>query len=313
MFKKVFLGITILSLITQFGVVASVTDYGTVDNGSPADKRTLESEKGVVYTVHFDSNNLMLNISAYNPNEEYVSSWLDIELDRTTVRNGEFNMSAHETRNISYNLSGSITANRNQHALQIGTVGDYTAYGFELILNTSSDVPLPEIENVEVTSATIDGEETTALRITVRNEAKVQYLTDIRVTTLETHSGPHSGRVPIEENRRTILVPLNEEPEMIVAGEVRLFTGWVHNDSRIADQVEFEGTVDGGTEVWDREFEPIQIDYANRDVDEYQYRNATVKAKNDEIWRERLKPVAAVAGVMLVGILLVVSLLSRRR
>ncbi|WP_257300174.1 hypothetical protein [Haloarchaeobius sp. FL176] len=106
---------------------------------------------------------------------------------------------------------------------------------------------------------------------------------------------------------------MNEEPEMIVAGEVRLYTGWVHNESRISDQVEFEGTVDGETAVWDREFEPIQIDYANRDVEEYQYQNATVKSKNDEIWRERLKPVAAVAGVLLVGILLVVSVLSRRR
>ncbi len=141
----------------------------------------------------------------------------------------------------------------------------------------------------------------------------MQYNPKIRVTSLQTHSESHIVGIPDEENRRTIVIPLNEEPEMIVAGEVRLFTGWIHNESRISDQVEFEGTVDGETEVWDREFEPIQIDYANRDVDEYQYRNATVKAKNDEIWRERLKPVAVVAGVMLVGILLVVSVLSRRR
>ncbi|SDM85427.1 hypothetical protein SAMN05192554_108138 [Haloarchaeobius iranensis] len=214
---------------------------------------------------------------------------------------------------MSYNLSSSVTANQDQHRLRVGTVGDLTTYEFELNPNSLSGIPLPKIENVEVTRATLDGEETTALRITVRNEANVQYLTDIRVTTLETNFRPTSGRVPIEENRRTVLVPLDEEPEMVVAGEVRLYTGWVHNESRISDQVEFEGTVDGETEVWDREFEPIQIDYANRDVEEYQYRNATVKAKNDEIWRERLKPVAAVAGVMLVGILLVVSLLSRRR
>ncbi len=201
------------------------------------------------------------------------------------------------------------------HTISIGTFGDHREIQFELSVNSSSTngVPLPEIQNVEVTHTTIDGEETTAVRITVRNEARIQYTPRIRVTTLETNSNSQTARVPLNESRRTILVPLNEEPEMIVAGEVRLYTGWVHNESRIADQVEFEGTVDGGTEVWDREFEPIQIDYANRDVDEYQYENATVAAKNEEIWRERLKPVAAVAGVMLVGILLVVSLLSRRR
>ncbi len=141
----------------------------------------------------------------------------------------------------------------------------------------------------------------------------MQYNPKIRVTSLQTHSDSYLVGIPAEENRRTIIVPLNEDPEMVVAGEVRLYTGWVHNESRISDQVEFEGRVDGATEVWDREFEPIQIDYANRDVEEYQYRNATVEGKNAEIWRERLKPVAVVAGVMLVGILLVVSVLSRRR
>ncbi len=304
--------LTVLSLTVQLGFLVSAGPVSSASSG-PSTDRVIESEKGVIYTIDLNLEDLVLNISAHNPNDESVSSWLDVRIDRTTVRNGELNLSAQEYRNTSYNLSNSIAATRDRHQLTVGTVGDLTTYGFELVLNSSNGVPLPEIENVEVTRATLDGEETTALRITVRNEANVQYLTDIRVTTLETNSGGHSGRVPIEETRRTVLIPLNEEPEMIVAGEVRLYTGWVHNESRISDQVEFEGTVDGETAVWDREFEPIQIDYANRDVEEYQYQNATVKSKNDEIWRERLKPVAAVAGVLLVGILLVVSVLSRRR
>ncbi|WP_435349025.1 hypothetical protein [Haloarchaeobius sp. HRN-SO-5] len=119
--------------------------------------------------------------------------------------------------------------------------------------------------------------------------------------------------MPLDENRRTIVVPLNEDPELTVAGEVRLFTGWIHNRSTIEDQVEFEGRTDGETAVWDREFEPIQIDYADTDVEEYQYENRSVKRKNEAIWRERLKPIGVVAAGMLVVILLVVAVLSRRR
>ncbi|MFC4406938.1 hypothetical protein [Haloarchaeobius iranensis] len=199
--------------------------------------------------------------------------------------------------------------------IKIGTFGDHKEIRFNLTVNSSdpNGVPLPQIEDVVVAHETVDDEETLGLRITVRNEARRQYVPNIRVTTFETHSRSHSARVPMAENTSTIFIPLNEEPEFIVAGEVRLFTGWVHNESRIADQVEFEGTVDGETEVWDREFVPIQIDYANRDVEAYQYQNATVKAKNEEIWRERLKPVVAVAAAMMVGLLVVASWLSERR
>ncbi|WP_435318081.1 hypothetical protein [Haloarchaeobius sp. TZWSO28] len=189
---------------------------------------------------------------------------------------------------------------------------------FNYTLNISSQNPngveLPEIENVEIDTATIEGEETTVARVTVTNEGQVQYLTKVTVTSLQTHSSGREARVPMDGSRRTVVIPLNEDPEMKVAGEVRLYTGWIHNHSDIEDQVEFVGTVDGETDVWDREYEPVMTYYANVDESEvYQYENETVKQQNDAIWRERLTPIAGVAAAMLAGFVVLVSVLSRVR
>lgn len=312
-YKKLLLALLLVSSVGSCGFI-------DIDNNSDihANKNhsaSIESSEGIIYNITINQQSLNVSIEAHNPTEDNVSSWLNIEADGRFIRNSGFNISAGERRSLIFSLNSSIDLTENTHPIEISTFGNETVFEIDLGSNSpsSNGIPLPEIENVEVTRATIDDQETTALRVIVRNEARVQYVPRVRVSTLETNSNAYTARVPLDENRRTIVVPLNEDPEMVVAGEVRLYTGWVHNESRISDQVEFEGTVDGGTEVWDREFEPIQVDYANRDVDEYRYRNASVEAKNDAIWRERLKPVAAVAGVLLVGILLAVALLSRRR
>jgi len=306
--------VVILGVLVATGFVVAGDVGGSQESHTDNQTITVEYEN-LSYITTYYKDNTTLRVVATNTGSPPRLTSLSIYMGVANIESSFPELSVGETVVQEYDISNYISARNDIHTINIGTFGDHKSISFNLSINSSSpnNIPLPEIENVEVTRATVDGEATTALRVTVRNEARVQYTPRIRATTLQTHSNSQTARVPIEENRHTIVIPLNEEPEMIVAGEVRLYTGWVHNESRISDQVEFEGTVDGETEVWDREFEPIQIDYANRDVEEYQYRNATVKSKNDEIWRERLKPVAAVAGVLLVGILLVVSVLSRRR
>ncbi len=230
--------------------------------------------------------------------------------------NSLFNISSGETIKNSHQLSGIIAGDVDSHNVIISTFNDSEEFNYTLNISSKNPngVELPEIENVEVDTATIDGEETTVARVTITNEGQVQYLTNVRVTSLQTHSDPYEARVPMNGSRRTLVIPLEEDPEMRVAGEVRLYTGWIHNQSDIQDQVEFAGTPAGETEVWDREFEPIMTHYATVPDDEvYQYENETVKQQNDAIWRERLEPVAVAAGALLVGFVVLVSVLSRFR
>ncbi|WP_435363662.1 hypothetical protein [Haloarchaeobius sp. DYHT-AS-18] len=277
---------------------------------------TITSSQNVKYHFNYNLTNHNLEVVATNLESTPAESWLDIYVDRTFVRNGPLNISANGTRVLSYNLGGEISGDTDQHSIKLSTFGNSSSISFSLNISSQNPngVELPEIKNVEIDTATIEGEETTVARVTVTNEGQVQYLTKVTVTSLQTHSSGREARVPMDGSRRTVVIPLNEDPEMKVAGEVRLYTGWIHNHSDIEDQVEFVGTVDGETDVWDREYEPVMTYYANVDESEvYQYENETVKQQNDAIWRERLTPIAGVATAMLAGFVVLVSVLSRVR
>ncbi|WP_439026101.1 hypothetical protein [Haloarchaeobius sp. DT45] len=312
-----------LLLICLLVVTAMTTNAGGLQGGPERNilendtiERSLVSHNGVEYKIWFYPNNNTIETLAENNKDRKLMSGLFIYVDRTIVVNSNFNISSGESIKNKYNMNGYLAGDVDKHTFEVSTTEDYERFNYTLNISSQNPngIELPEIENVEVDTATIDGEETTVARVTIQNEGQVQYLTTVRVTSLQTHSDPYEARVPMDGSRRTLVIPLNEGPDMKVAGEVRLFTGWIHNHSDIEDQVEFVGTVDGETEVWDRQYEPIMVEYWDVPEDEvYQYENESVKQQNDAIWRERLEPVAAAAAALLVGFVVLVSLLSRFR
>ncbi|WP_435360438.1 hypothetical protein [Haloarchaeobius sp. DFWS5] len=313
--KSAVLVVLLLSSISLSAAGVTGSDKSDVGYGSEYSKEMV-SVDGVKFNIQFSKENLSVTVVGENTKMDRVSSWLALSIGRTTIRNEYVNLTGGETWTKKFDLRSYIPADKQNHSLSIGTFGNHTSFNFSLDVSSADPkgVELPEIQNVEIDSVEVDGEETAVARITVRNEARVQYLTNIRVSTLHTNTDGPDSRVPMENDTRVVVVRLNEDPDMKVAGEVRLYTRWIHNDSFIQDQVEFVGTPDGETAVWNRSYEPIMVEYADTDPDEvYHYQNASVEEQNDAIWRERLEPIAIVAVGFLVVFLVVVAVVTRLR
>ncbi|WP_435335729.1 hypothetical protein [Haloarchaeobius sp. TZWWS8] len=276
----------------------------------------IESIRGVFYQAELHKKNLTVVIQSWNPTNDRADTGFNVHIDRSVVRKSSLQLGPGETIQTKVPLHDSIAGDVDNHTLTVSTFGDYGQVHFDYDISSKNPngIELPEIENVEIDTIEIDGEETAIARVTVTNGANVQYLTRVRVHTLETQSDPYDSRVPLDGSRKTVVVPLNERPGKQVAGEVRLYTGRIHNDSDIADQVEFSGTVDGETDFWHRPFEPIAVRNWSTEPDEvYQYHNESAEQQNEAILRERLKPVGVAAAGLLLLILLVGALVNRKR
>ncbi|KTG10379.1 hypothetical protein AUR64_12485 [Haloprofundus marisrubri] len=158
-----------------------------------------------------------------------------------------------------------IDPSQTNHTVTISTFGDHTTYNFTQKVNNtdSGPVPTPEITDVEVKTAVIDGEETTVVNATVSNPTIHPYPMVLLASTEETSTYQLASTGPNDTS--TVQIPLDEAPGTRVQGELRLNDG---NVSEGYDQVQFNGSADESTTHQNESYTVVQ---ASWDEEPYHY------------------------------------------
>ncbi len=174
-------------------------------------------------------------------------------------------MNQGSTRTFTANVTKYVKPSQTNHTVTISTFGDHTTYNFTHKVNNtdSGPVPTPEITEVEVKTAVIDGEETTVINATVSNPTIHPYPMVLLASTEETSTYQLASTGPNDTS--TIQIPVDEAPGTRVKGELRLNDG---NVSEGYDQVQFNGSADGPTTHRNESYTVVQ---ASWDEDPYHY------------------------------------------
>ncbi|WP_426962370.1 hypothetical protein [Haloparvum alkalitolerans] len=124
----------------------------------------------------------------------------------------------------------------------------------------ADDMPLPQITNVDLVANGTPADPRTELHVTVENPTPHAHRQHVVVSTEET--GNAVGRPEARPNETgTAVIELNEPPDAVVRGEVRLYTNDYSDMNDSLDMVEFAGEPEGNVTVENRTYEPIHPNY----------------------------------------------------
>ncbi len=129
------------------------------------------------------------------------------------------------------------------------------------------------------------------------------------VNTRETTYSRRGGSTAAPQGNKTVLVPIKEDPDTLVAGEVRLYADNLSEGEEGFDQREFVGRVDGDTEVYNRSYEPIEPRWSRNRT--YHYENESVEERIEANEEHTPLDYAIVAAMGVVILLVAVRLIRR--
>jgi len=260
----------------------------------------------IKYTFQFSQENHRYCVLVENKGDAPTLSNFDATADGRTAAPEMPTLEAGESKYVTRNVTKYLDVKRDNHTVTLGVFETTYVYNFTQEMNASDpDVPAPYIENVEV--ARNEENDSTALRVAVRNPTKRGYGIYVQAKTFETKSVDDIG-APQENETQVFTLPLEESSSDVVAGKVRVFDN-VGEPAGKFDQKEFLAKPGNDTEAWDDEFENMpgvgdSPDYSNETA--RQYREGYV---NDEL----LSPLERQVGAVLTVLVLVGGVLWRRR
>ncbi|WP_162991573.1 hypothetical protein [Halostella salina] len=302
-------GVLLLGISAAFVAVPS-TATDLVNPDPINETENLTSGNGINYKVRFDSTENKIHVFAENSNDFKQPASFYIDVDDQTNQHRTLELASGETWNRSWNVSNSIDAMQDNHTVEFIAYNATTKFNFtrEIDASNSPGVPTPRITDIELVEAKVYGEQTTAVRVAVENPAKQLYSSIIIVNTRET---TYSRRVAnaAPQNDTTRLVPLEEDPDTLIAGEVRLHYGNLSVAEEGFDQREFVGRVDGELAVYNRTYEPIEPHWSRNQT--YHYENESVEQQIEANEEHTTLDYAIVAAGGLVTLLLAVRLVRR--
>jgi len=271
-------GMTILAV----GVVilASLPFAAGISEG-PTEKRTVVDSDGVLFNVTFSESNSAVTIEASNPTDWDGSlTGYTMRVDGERIRNESFRLGTDERRTDTVNITPGINVNEDNHTVTFYTYGNSTQFNFtqEIDSTNSGEVPTLYISDVELTTGTVKGRESTVANVTLVNPSKQLYSTKLMVHTVDTDGSLYPASVR-PESSRTITVELLDDRNGEIAGEARLYSGNLTTQEGAMDQVEFAGEVDSETDVWNTSYEPVKPTWMDGN---YQYHNASYSPGLDE-------------------------------
>ncbi len=288
----------------------------TVVGGDEVLVQEFRSVYDVEHTAILNTSNDTLVVVSQNPtneSEEYAGYVVDVY----GWRHGEVSqsLSPNETKRQEYALNDTLSITRTTHSVSVHGWGENRSANFtfdkEIGTESPERYPVPEIVDTDLVENPSKNRNGLYLAVTVQNAGEQSYDTYLYVHTNETNGRRAPAGVPLEQNRTTAYVPLNEDPSDHVQGEVRLYYGSVTNDTGIEQQVYFEGTLDGNTTFREEPFEPITPPY-----EDGAYEYGTDRLGGDDAGVSmvgRLLPATGYALLVVVGLTGVILLFFRLR
>jgi hypothetical protein len=210
-----------------------------------------------------------------------------------------------ESVTVIQNVTPFLDARRENHSILLGARGDEVRYNFtQRSTPDNTTIPSPRISDVEVLR--YESNDSTALRVEMFNPSKRGYALTVQVETFGT-DGEFEIAAPQPNETSTVVIPLDETPDDVVAGKVRIFGEFGQPETKF-DQKEFMSETGEGTNYWDVDFDRVP-----GKVDTYSYSNQTARVKYQGYDENLLSPLQKQLGAVATVLLLVTAIWWRRR
>jgi hypothetical protein len=319
-------GILVVAVLTSFvvpAVGAPPVPQGESPELSVSSNQQLTknftSTYGVKHSATLDVENDTVIVRSHNPTNESKSyAGYTVTVEDRRIASVDKQLNPGETTTESFTFNGTLSIVKSNHTVLVHGWGNNATARFNFTKEIGTEnperYPVPEIVDAELVENPPERRSGLYLAVTVENLGKQSYLTYMWVHTNETDGQRVPAGVASRKNRTTWYVPLEEDPSDHVQGEIRLYHGSVKNDSGIRDQVYFEGTLDGETEIRHEEFEPITPPY---EEGAYEYGDGGAESseeqQNGPTLGSRVVSATAIAFLVFVAVAGVLGLFFRLR
>jgi hypothetical protein len=210
-----------------------------------------------------------------------------------------------ESVTVRQNTTPYLDVRRDNHTIVLGALGDESQYNFTRV-STPSNPTIPSPHITDVQAVRYESNDSTALRVEIFNPAKRPYLLSAQVETFGT-DGDFKNAAPQPNQTSTVVIPLKESTDDVVAGKVRIFGEFGQPETRY-DQKEFMSKKGEETNYWD-----IDFDRVPGKVDTDSYSNETARVEYQGYDPNMLSPLQRKLGAVATVLLFVGAVWWRRR
>ena len=260
----------------------------------------------LVYHFAFDESQQLLCVNVKNIGENPESGGYNVIIDNRGLETPRPELEPGEKLSVTHNVSQWLGLIGDNHTVSVGARGNNTKFTFTRKVNASNpDVPSPQITDVDVLR--YEKNDSTALLVSTYNPTKRPYGFYVQTETFGTKGEFRIG-APAPNQTDRILLPLEESPDEVIAGKVRIFYDWGVSEGKY-DQKEFMSKPNESVNSWD-----VSFDRVPGTVDEYDYHNeSAAKYREGYVDDDALPPLQKKIGAALVVLLPAVALWMRRR
>lgn len=259
----------------------------------------------MVYNFTFDESQQLLCVNVENVGGHPVNGGFRAIVDNRGLETPRPELEPGETMSTTENVSPWLNLFDDNHTVSVGARGNNTEFNFTHEINASSpDVPSPKITDVDVLR--YEQNNSTALQVSTHNPTKRAYGFYIQAETFGT-KGVFDIGTPASNQTEQVLLPLEESPDEVIAGKVRIFHKWGVSNG-MYDQKEFMSKPNETVNARDVAFTRVP-----GTVDTYNYHNeSAAKYREGYVDDDALPPLQKKIGAALVVLLPAVALLVRR-
>ena len=288
-----------LLVFSTLGHGTVVAEATTSYQKDPVTTKNMTSMTGVEFHLVFESSSRRLMVNATNPTNNTQDTGVVVRADNVSLLKENLLLSPNEDWSTTVSLNSSLDALRTEHIVRASTYGSTRTFEFDHKIDpeNSSVVPTPYIAQTEVSRASVNGEQSTVVNVTVVNPSNQQYPTKLMVHTEGTDGSFYAAIVPMGKSE-TVTVELLDTADSTIVGEARLYVDQFNQSDGGIDQVGFKGRVDSGTQMWNESYEAVEGPWSD---DPYQYQNASVADSSVVEQAHKTREVGGVPLVILVA------------
>jgi len=250
---RIFVSIFLSALL----LVSLVTVIPSTSAREVVHTETTTGNQGTEFEAIFYSDMTVEVIVTNASNRKFDASFV-IVLSNTWVTEQEFDTKIAGPQTWTFNLKKYQDPRKEAQKVEIAIYGDNIFYTYDRTptAEDSDEVEMAHIADIELEARDSEEDPGVDLLVTIEDPSVQSYRMNLLV-----HTEGTNGAIGLRESREngtyTYRVELYDDPEEVVRGEIRLFNDEVDDMNDSLDMVEFEGRVNGNTEVESVSYDPI--------------------------------------------------------
>jgi hypothetical protein len=272
------------------------------------------SVDGIQYNVTIRPKVGRVSVTVSNPTgEQQNHSGFVILVDDERFNKTNLKLSPNESWSNTWKIHDYVNVLRENHSVVVSSFGGHTTLNFTKRVDYEhpGKYSVPTIVETELVAANESDYANAYLAVTMSNPSRRSYAMRLMVHTNETNGKSWGAMVPYKKDQYTVYVPLRDDADHLIQGEVRLYyseSEGVNATDGVRQQVSFEGRVGGETRMRNESYEPVVPPF-----EEEPYVYGPDSSGTGPIPVPRLLSASAMALGVVVGVTLVIVLVFRLR